>query len=145
MRPIVAWLLYWSLGESPNLLFSVPAKEEPCPDLHTDHREYLLLLLVQSPSRIVVKSRRKKAENIIQKSHFIHSHSCTCPFSLCCFFVVRSKLIPVVLAWHLWKRRRIEEELKCDRKKMQTHLVTAVFWCAKHGLTGLMYFMLLEI
>jgi len=99
VRPVLVWHLYWSLGESPNLLCLVLAEEEPCPDLHTDHRQYLLLLLVQSPSRVVVKSRRKKAENIIQKSHFIHLHSCTCPFLWWCSLVVRSKLIPVVLAW----------------------------------------------
>lgn len=78
----------------PFLLSSVP-----CPDFDTDPSQCLLLLLVLSPCKVAVKSVRKKAENIIPKSNFIHPHSFTNPSSSSCFLVVRNKIIPVVLAW----------------------------------------------
>lgn len=99
---------------------SIPAEEEPCPDLHTEHRQYLLLLLVQSPSSVVVKSRRKEAKNVIQKSHFIHPHFC-----LSFFFVLFPCGQEQANSRSNWLGSAKQEEtqiLRFDRQELQSSL-----------------------
>lgn len=79
VRPVLGCLLCWSLGESPDLLFSGPAEAEPCLDLHADHSQHLLFLLVQPPRRVVMQSvggkRQRMSLNNCRLARALYSSS----------------------------------------------------------------------